>query len=313
MRIESAEVMVPGNEGLTKSVVGFGIPYTTSFDFTESIPTFEVDFNPIMLSGYYKFEPLQDDTAFVYVVLIDDEEQIVGEYQSYLYSTDQYTLFTLMLNYPAGNTITEVAMVVSTSIYFMQGDGKSGEIGSVLYLDDLRLVSLCETLAPYEIAAIDLPTCESSVAVIDAGDGWDEYLWSNDETTQVITVDINDQSIYSVTVTDSEMRCEFSDEVAIGLPLGCDNVEEIDDQLSHVEIYPNPAFDKFTLEFQNIDPGKYRAEVIDITGKSLIRKELNIGQTVRKFTVDMTGYPEGLYLIKIMGIQFNDCQRVLLK
>jgi hypothetical protein len=266
-----------------------------------------------MLSGYYKFEPLQDDTAFVYVVLVNDEEQIAGEYQSYLYSADQYTLFTLMLDYPAGNTITEVAIVVSTTIYFMQGDGKSGEIGSVLYLDDLRLVSLCETLAPYEIADIELPTCETSIAVIDAGDGWDEYLWSNDETTQVISVDINEESTYSVTVTDTEMRCEFSDEVSIGLPLGCDNVEEIDNQLADVSVYPNPASGMFTLEFQNIDPGNYWAEVIDITGKSLIREKFDINQSVRKFTFDMSEYPEGLYLIRIVGIQLNHCQRVLLK
>lgn len=313
MRIESAEVMIPGDSGFTNSVVGFGIPYTTSFDFTESLPTFEVDFNPVMLTGYYKFEPLQDDTALVYVVLLD-EQGVIDEYGSYLFPTDQYTLFTITLDYPTGNTVTEVAIVISTTIYFMQGDGKSGEIGSILYLDDLRLVNLCETLATYEIASVELPTCDVNIAVIDAGEGWDEYLWSNSETTQTITVDITEEVTYSVTVTDNDARCEFSDEVTIGLPIGCgDNIEENEDQLSSVKVYPNPSSGMFTIDFRNIFPGEYTAEIIDITGKSLIRNEFYISRSNTKYLMDMIKYPKGLYLIKINGADFNYCQRLLLK
>lgn len=314
MRIESAEVMIPGDDGFANSVVGFGIPYTTSFDFTESLPTFEVDFNPMLLTGYYKFEPLQDDTALVYIVLLNEEEEVVGEYGSFLYPVDHYVLFTLTLDYPEDITVTEVAFVVSTTIYFMQGDGVSGEIGSILYLDDLRLVSLCETLAPYEIASVELPTCDVNTAVIDAGEGWDEYLWSNSETTQTITVDITGEVNYSVTVTDNDTRCEFSDEVTIGLPTGCGSkVEEIQHQLSCVKVYPNPSSGMFTIDFHNIFPGEYTAEIIDITGKSLLRKKLNINRNSMKYYMDMTDYPEGLYLVKITGNNFSHCKRLLLE
>jgi hypothetical protein len=172
----------------------------------------------------------------------------------------------------------------------------------------------CDAFDPYEITDVTQPTCEDITAVINAGDGWDEYLWSNDETTQVISVEITDNSTFSVTVTDTDTGCEFSDEVTINVPTGCENsIDFLSDQPVYIELYPNPASGLVTLEYVGLNPGQYTTEIMDVTGKLLIRKENHVTQSKGKYIINLTEYPEGLYLIKIAGNNFNHCERLLLK
>jgi len=313
IRIESVEDNMPSEGGLTPIVVGFAIPYSTSFNFSESLPTFDVGFNPSALTGYYKFEPLEDDTALIYINLIDDEENTY-EMGWLLLPENVYTPFEVPLFTPPGVTITKASMVFSTTIYFMQGDGQSGEIGSVLYLDDLELVNPCDDFPPYEIADVSYPTCDDNTAVLDAGDGWDEYLWSTQETTQTITVTITEIATYSVTVTDSNAGCQFSDEVEIGVPTGCgEAVEIIENRKPALELYPNPASNIVTVKLLNLKPGIYTLDVLDITGKIVFSEQLTISQNIKKTILDLTGYSEGLYLVKLSGETFSQCERLMIK
>jgi hypothetical protein len=310
IRIESVETNMPEESGMTTMVVGFAIPYSTSFNFQESLPVFDVNFHPTALTGFYKFQPLANDTAMIYISLTDEEE---NTYQmgTYLFPAAEYTPFEIPLEYPEGVIITEASMVASTTIYFMQGDGQSGEIGSVLYLDDLDLTNPCDAYPPYEIASVTTPTCEDNTATIDAGAGWDEYLWSTEETTQSITVTVTETATYSVTVTDTNNVCQFSDEVEIAAPTGCEETIEIaTNRLSGIQLYPNPTSGIFTIEFQNMKAGLYIIEVLDITGKKIISESLNTYQSRKKVSLDLTKYSEGLYLVKVSGEKFNYCERL---
>ncbi len=70
----------------------------------------------------------------------------------------------------------------------------------------------------------DVTSCEGSQVMLDAGMGYDSYLWSTGETTQSIAV--NDSGDYSVEVTSAD--CYTSDEInvsfdkAISVNLGAD-------------------------------------------------------------------------------------------
>lgn len=61
--------------------------------------------------------------------------------------------------------------------------------------------------------------CEGETSTLDAGSGFDSYLWSNGETTQFI--DVTDSGIYSVIITDAN---------------GCQDESQID-----VLVNPNPS------------------------------------------------------------------------
>src|SRR4030042_6020150 len=224
----------------------------------------------------------------------------------------EYTPFSIPVTYPAGVKIAEVSIIVSTTIYFMQGDGGNGEIGSVLYLDDLDLVNPCEEYPPYSIASVQIPTCEDTAVDIDAGDGWAEYLWSTGETTQTISVPVNVPETYSVTVTAATTGCQFSDWVT-GPILICDAVDENIEKATALNVYPNPSSGVFTVEFTNALPGSYMAEIITVTGKVVFKEDLYMNQANKKVKFSLSGLPEGLYLIKVSGERLFYAERLMIK
>jgi hypothetical protein len=312
IRIESIQVPVPSeNGGFNMSIVGFAMPYTGTLTINQSMPTFAVESNPTLLTGYYKFTPVLNDTALVFINLIDDQD---NEYPqaTILLPANDYTPFELELTYPPEVSIVKASIILSTTIYFMQGDGDSGEIGSVLYVDDMNLFNPCDTFPEYHIANVQQPTCGDHTAIIDAGIGWDEYLWSTDDTTQTITVNLDELQLFSVTVTNSETGCQFTDEVQIGLPVGCDAIQDVAKKVMSVDVFPNPSSGSVNLEFINLVPGEYNAEIISITGKVVMKQVLDVTQAKRKYNLNLSELPEGLYLVKISGNKFTHCERIIL-
>ncbi len=295
---------------LSSTVVGFAMPYSGSYSLNEDMPTFDVDFNPSALTGYYKFDPMVDDTALVYVYLTDSEENTYNS-PMILLPISIYFPFIVPIMLPEGVTITKMGIVASTSIHFMEADGQSGEIGSVLYLDDLELINPCEENT-FAIASVQYPLCDDNTAVIDAGSGWAEYLWSTGAETQSITVPITAETTYSVTVTAEGSGCQYSDEVTISLPI-CNAINPTSEKKMGADLYPNPSAGVFILEFINALPGKYNAEIIAVTGKVLFKDVLLIDQASKKVQFDLTKYPEGLYLIKISGAKFSYCERIMIQ
>ncbi|MBN1417120.1 MAG: T9SS type A sorting domain-containing protein [Bacteroidales bacterium] len=309
LRIESVQSSLPTDSGMYSVVVGFAIPYATAFMFGESMPVITVDFNPTALTGFYKFEPLLNDTAMIVVNLTDTAGNTYPS-GTILLAAAEYTPISCPLTYPAGVKIAGVTIVVSTSTYFMPGDGKGGEIGSVLYLDDLDLLNPCDDYPPYSIAGVQQPLCADSIAVIDAGDGWAEYLWSTGDTTQIIHVHIAETTVFSVTVTAAVTGCQFSDEVTVSPPV-CVTIEGQDKKTQEINIYPNPSTGIFFIEFSNVMPGNYTSEIMDITGKVLLKEDLLMNQATRKVTCSLSGFPKGLYLVKISGESFSQSFRLM--
>ena len=309
LRLEAVQTMVPTDLGLQNMVVGFVMDYDGTFNLSSKNPTFPIDFNPTSMTGYYKLDPPMNDTALIYVQFIDSEEGFYN-FASWLLPASEYTFFEIPIDIPPEVDIVEASIIASTTLYFMAG----GDEGTVLFLDDLHLVDPCETFAPYEIASVTQATCEVSTASIDAGEGWDEYLWSNDETTQVIEVDVTETATYSVTVTDTETGCQFSDEVELVVPTGCeDALDELSAQDISISLYPNPNKGIFTLEIKNSKPELYVSEVVDITGKVLIRRSCYITPVNNSIDFDMTAYPEGLYLLRVSGAGFSSTDRIMIK
>ena len=85
----------------------------------------------------------------------------------------------------------EVTIEGTYSVTVTDANGCTGE--------DQIFVQQTESLNPVIIG--DLEICEGENSILDAGIGYDSYLWSNNETTQ--TIDVNSAEDYSVTVSDA--------------------------------------------------------------------------------------------------------------
>jgi len=81
---------------------------------------------------------------------------------------------------------------------------------------------------------------------------------------------------------------------------------------SKVLIYPNPTSGLLTIEMENTVGGATGIEIYDITGKAITRKKCNTGKTHFTEQIDVSGYNEGIYLVKIVQAKGVFVKRVLI-
>jgi len=63
-------------------------------------------------------------------------------------------------------------------------------------------------------------------------------------------------------------------------------------------IYPNPAHDEVSIQFNNPVNKTYHANIMDLSGKTLRRFE-NISDN--RTTLNLSGLPSGMYIIELHG------------
>jgi hypothetical protein len=215
-------------------------------------------------------------------------------WEEYLWSTDETT-----------QTIEVEDGTFSVTVTHSTGCEYDDEVT----VSTLNCIDPCDTIDfdGIEVTELNMSSC---YAILDAGDGWAEYLWSTDETTQSITVYV--ANTYSVTVTHSPSGCEYSDDVTVEIPI-CDNVEEVDPSKVSTLIYPNPSKGEFVVELKNFKPGEYLIEIISITGKSLIKNAIQSTSESHKLQFNLSGYPKGLYMVKLEGNDYSHYERIMLE
>ena len=184
----------------------------------------------------------------------------------------------------------------STYLWSTTEETQSIEVGSEgTYSVTVANEYLCEATDDIELTVNPLPVVDlgenqiiddTQSIELNAGE-FEDYYWSTDETSQMITVDGTVLGVgvydYSVTVTDIN-GCEGSDEVQI-------TVEEfvgINDINIQTAIYPNPSNGIFTVEAIG------NMQIIDITGRIIEKTSVN-GITL----IDISEYPKGIYILRI--------------
>ncbi|GAI22439.1 unnamed protein product, partial [marine sediment metagenome] len=116
------------------------------------------------------------------------------------------------------------------------------------------------------------------------------YLWSNDSITQDLVSLL--PGVYSVTVTDANL-CEAIDSIEVGY---LSSINEIADN-SEINIYPNPTDGFLYITYaKNIVPKYIR--IYNIIGEMVV--SIDNPKTSGINTIDMSGYAEGTYIVKIL-------------
>ncbi len=184
------------------------------------------------------------------------------------------------------------------------------------YYDTLMAVNGCDSIIETALIVNTLPDidlgpdtslCNSCSITLDAGAGFDNYLWSTGDTTQAITID--SAGTYTVEVTGSN-GCKGSDTVMISILSGI--INDINDE-NILNIYPNPATDNITITGKLFTPSWIlsAAEIMltlyDYTGRVAMATPLNISKGGKlSETVSIEELRPGLYLYRI-----NSCSGIL--
>ena len=153
----------------------------------------------------------------------------------------------------------------------------------------------------------------SPVVTLDAGEGFNNYLWSTSDTTQ--SIDVFTGGLYKVSVSDVP-GCIGTDQVIVAYDT-CINVTTADlgnGSNASLRIYPNPNRGRFMVEMERFEAGNYDVQVLNAAGQHVLITTVRTGSSgVTIAELDLSEAPRGIYLMTIKGLNIRIDQRVIIQ
>jgi len=147
----------------------------------------------------------------------------------------------------------------------------------------------------------DTTICGDASITLDAGAGFASYMWSTNATSQTINVDSNgigyNTATYIVEVYDN-LNCNNSDTINITFE-NCNSINNINNDLFVMSIYPNPSKGQFTIESNSTEIRQLDMSIMNSTGKLIKRKSITNNAGTFKENIDLSTFPKGIYFIKL--------------
>jgi hypothetical protein len=128
---------------------------------------------------------------------------------------------------------------------------------------------------------------------LDAGAGFNSYLWSDlSTTTQTYEVTLANMGTIVVLVSDAN-GCYGSDTVIVDFILGVPAIQK-----ASVKIYPNPAADYLNIEMKQFNGQDINVIITDMAGKTVYNKSMVVNGN-QASTIDVSQFPSGTYFVQI--------------
>lgn len=123
---------------------------------------------------------------------------------------------------------------------------------------------------------------------LDAGEGFDSYLWNTGETTSSISVE---GGLYSVTVVDN--GCMLTDEIDVIVL----SINQLDTEKYQFSVSPNPAKGFISAQITAGESADMTLKLMDMSGKLLEEKniQLSVGDNREDFSLEQIG--NGMYFM----------------
>lgn len=187
--------------------------------------------------------------------------------------------------FPGNNDISEGIVHLSMQIKDAEGELIATDAMDLYVFPASQPINLGE----------DTELCMNQTILLDAGEGFAEYLWSNGTTDQTLLVTAEEfapEAEIWVLATD-ENGCTSEDTVFISFD-ECVRVADIADKQTLFELFPNPAKNEVTImAFDVIE----KLMVIDATGR-IVEKRNSNGNVI---LLNVGHYRSGLYLIRVQS------------
>lgn len=90
----------------------------------------------------------------------------------------------------------------------------------------------------------------------------------------------------------------YIDDINLNVTIG---VEEWTDEAGRVALYPNPAMDYFTLDFDLESGSEVSAQITDLSGRVLSSTTYDVAAGRQLETVDVSSLPTGMYFVQLQS------------
>jgi hypothetical protein len=148
--------------------------------------------------------------------------------------------------------------------------------------------------------------------LLNAGTGFNSYLWSTGATSASLLVDtagagIGVQTIW-VNVTDNN-TCKGGDTILINFTPH-PGIAGVSTDAS-LELFPNPTTGRVTLHLNRFPAGKCTVELFRPDGRAVFRKEHTVSGAEEQLTLDLQNLPAGVYLIRVNGEEISSTKKLI--
>ena len=150
------------------------------------------------------------------------------------------------------------------------------------------------TSAPKEVPATPTITFDGSVLHSDATTG-NQWYKNGVLIVDAINQDFTpiEDDVYTVIVTNVDACASEVSNTIIVITTGIEN-----NLNSDISVFPNPTTGKVNIKFENLNSNT-KISFLDLTGKSIIEKEISAKTTISEF--DLSKFPKGVYLVKVLN------------
>ncbi len=219
-------------------------------------------------------------------IFINDSLTLVADsgFASYLWN-DGSTTQSILIN--ASN------LGVGTFQYYAYVENENGCSSSDTIIVNINCNQLSVFLGNDTIISIN------DSILLDAGVGYETYLWSDGSTNQTINiigmiVDTGEH-VYSVIVTDSN-GCQGYDTIQVKVVIQT-SFNQISTE-SDIKIYPNPASNKLFIEIGTPRKENVIIEIFNLHGKIVYTKQYG-NANYKIDVIDLSKFKKGLYVIRV--------------
>ncbi len=157
--------------------------------------------------------------------------------------------------------------------------------------------------------------CDGKYIVLDAGSGYDFYLWNTGSTEQieVIKSDFVGNGNHTYSVTATKGACSTTENVTVFVDL-VTSAPSLVIEKSNVNVYPNPANDQLNIDFDNIHNEEVLTfELVNTNGNVVLQEKITVFDKNFSHSTNINGISSGLYIIKIQGNIFTHQAKVIIE
>ncbi len=240
---------------------------------------------------------LKLDTEFWVLLYEDDKDRIrLNELPHVCTSTPA---FALSGGLPSGGTYSGVG--VTNGIFDPAAAGAGTHI--IRYTSTTN--NGCTNFAEREIIVTeaelnlgnDATLHINETLLLDAGAGFDSYLWSDGSTAQTLLLEANNlsngQHVFAVTAT-IDGACSLTDEITITV----DNENSIaqNDATIGLSIFPNPAKNQISI-FSEKNINIESVEIVNSLNQTVYN--IQNSNSVKSVNIDISNFEAGIFIVKI--------------
>lgn len=156
----------------------------------------------------------------------------------------------------------------------------------------------------------DTCICTNGQIILDAGEGFNSYLWSNGSTARFLTVDTttfeNGVNTISVVVID-QTGYKAMDEIVISFT-ECTGMDEAESYA--LNIFPNPTNGNIVIEYRSTDNSSIGIKICDLAGRIVFEKKY-VGNEFISIPVNLSRENKGVYMMQIQNGTHQEIRKII--